>query len=132
MQIFVNLPVKNVAASRAFFEAIGATINEQFSNEQAACVVFTDKIYAMILAHDFFSTFTPLPIADATSATEVLTCLMVESRIRVDDIVDKALAAGGTEPRAKQDLGFMYSRAFADLDGHMWEIGHMDMSQMPT
>lgn len=125
-QIFVNLPIKDLDKSKAFFEAIGYTINPQFTNEQAASVVISDTIYAMLLTEPFYQTFTPKQIADARTTSEALLALGVESREAVDTLVDKALAAGATEPREAQDHGFMYSRAFDDLDGHGWEVVWMD------
>ncbi|MCS5732399.1 VOC family protein [Herbiconiux daphne] len=125
-QIFVNLPVKDLDTSKAFFEAIGYTINPQFTNEQAASVVISDTIYAMLLTEPFYQTFTSKQIADARTTSEALLALGVESREAVDTLVDKALAVGATEPREAQDHGFMYSRAFDDLDGHGWEVVWMD------
>jgi len=125
-QIFVNLPIKDLDKSKAFFEAIGYTINPQFTNEQAASVVISDTIYAMLLTEPFYQTFTSKQIADARTTSEALLALGVESREAVDTLVDKALAAGATEPREAQDHGFMYSRAFDDLDGHGWEVVWMD------
>jgi predicted lactoylglutathione lyase len=126
--IFVNLPVKDLAASVRFYEAIGCVKNPQFSNEQAAAMVWSDTISFMILTHGFFSTFTPRPIADARTATEVLICLSRDSREEVDAITEAAAAAGGkADLRAPQDMGFMYSRAFEDPDGHVFEPMWMDM-----
>ena len=124
--IFVNLPVADLDAAIAFYEAIGGTKNPQFSDETAACMVFTDTIYVMLLTRDKFATFTPKPVADAHAATEVLIAITADSREAVDDITERALAAGGREPREKQDYGFMYSRSFEDPDGHIWEPVWMD------
>ena len=126
--IFVNLPVANLPASIAFYEAIGATKNEQFTDETAACMVFSETIHVMLLTHDKFKQFTPKRIADAKAVSEVLICISAESREGVDDITDKAIAAGGREPRDPQDYGFMYGRSFEDLDGHIWEPMWMDMA----
>lgn len=126
-KVFINLPVKNLEASRAFYQALGFTINEQFSNENAACVVITEDIYVMILTHEFFKTFTKKDIADTSKTTEVLNCLSAESREAVDELVSRATSAGGSLPREANDQGFMYDRAFEDLDGHTWEIIYMDM-----
>lgn len=127
--IFVNLPVTDVAKSTAFYEAIGFTKNEMFSNENASAMVWSEEIYVMILARDFFQTFTPKAIADAQATTEVLVCLSFDSRADVDTITEAAAAHGGTaDVRPIQDMGFMYSRAFADPDGHMFEPMHMDMA----
>lgn len=129
-QIFINLPVKNLEASKEFYTALGYTINEQFTNEQAACVVISEEIYVMILTHEFFKGFTGKPIADATRSTEVLNCLSTESRDAVDELVRKAVAAGGTAPRKPQDHGWMYGHSFEDLDGHIWEVAYMDMEAL--
>ena len=125
-KIFVNLPVKDLAASMAFFKALGFANNAQFTDETAACMVVSDDIYVMLLTHAKFTQFSPLPVADATRATEVLTCLSCDSRSAVDEVVDKGLAAGGTSFRDPQDYGFMYGRSFQDLDGHIWEWFWMD------
>ena len=125
--IFVNLPVADLDRSIAFYEAIGATRNPMFSDETAACMVLSDVIHVMILTHDKFRQFTPRPVADAKAGTQVLLCISADSREAVDEITDKALAAGGREPREKQDYGFMYGRSFEDLDGHIWEPMWMDM-----
>ena len=126
--IFVNLPVADLAAAKRFYEAIGATNNPQFTDETAACMVFSDTIHVMLLTHDKFSQFTPKRIADAHATSEVLIAISADSREAVDDITDKALAAGGREPREKQDYGFMYGRSFEDLDGHIWEPMWMDVA----
>ena len=126
--IFVNLPVKDVAKSTAFYEAIGCTKDERFSNEMASAMQLSDEIVFMILGRDFFQTFTPRPIADAHSVTEVLICISRDSREAVDAIVEAAAAAGGkADVREKQDMGFMYGRSFEDPDGHIFEPMHMDM-----
>jgi len=125
--IFVNLPVADLPAAQAFYEAIGATNNPMFTDETAACMVFTDVIHVMLLTHDKFAQFTPKKIADAKATSEVLICISADSREEVDDITEKALAAGGREPREKQDYGFMYGRSFEDPDGHIWEPMWMDM-----
>ncbi|WP_291056801.1 VOC family protein [Herbiconiux sp.] len=125
-QIFVNLPVADLDASKAFFEAIGYTINPQFTDENASCVVMSDTIYLMILTHDFYKTFTTKQIADARTTSEVQNAIGVDSREAVDAILEKALAAGATEPKPAQDYGFMYSRGFEDLDGHHWDYLWMD------
>jgi len=125
-QMFVNLPIRDMARSRAFFEALGYSFNPQFSNDQGACLVLGEHVFAMLLVHDFFQTFIDRPIGDATQAAQVLVALPCASRDEVDQLVDAALAQGATTPRGVQDLGFMYSRAFADLDGHIWEPFYMD------
>jgi predicted lactoylglutathione lyase len=130
-QIFVNLPVKDLERSQAFFSHLGYTFNPQFTNEKGACMVISDNIYAMLLVEPFFQGFTKKPISDATQSTEVLICLSCESRAEVDDLVAKALAAGGRAPNPVQDHGFMYGHGFEDLDGHQWELVFMDMSAVP-
>jgi predicted lactoylglutathione lyase len=125
--IFVNLPVTDVARSTAFYEGIGMVKDPRFSNEVASAMGWSDTIVFMILDKGFFATFTPKTIADATATTEVLIALSMESRAEVDSIVEKAGAHGGSaDVRPAQDMGFMYSRAFADPDGHMFEPIHMD------
>ncbi|MGE8213701.1 MULTISPECIES: VOC family protein [unclassified Stenotrophomonas] len=124
--IFVNLPVRDLDASKAFFAALGYSFNPQFTDENAACMVISESIFVMLLVEPFFQTFTPQPLCDARRQTEVITCLSADSRKAVDSLVDKALAAGGTEPMPARDYGFMYQRGFQDLDGHLWEIAHMD------
>jgi predicted lactoylglutathione lyase len=128
-QIFVNLPVKNLDQSVAFFTRLGYKFNPQFTDENATCMIVSDDIYVMLLVERYFKTFTPKPIADATKTTEVLLCLSCESRAQVDEMVARAVAAGGTTPNKPQDHGFMYQHGYQDLDGHMWELVHM--SGMP-
>jgi predicted lactoylglutathione lyase len=130
-QIFVDLPVKNLERTKAFFSSLGFGFNPQFTNEQAACMVISDSIYVMLLVENFFQTFTKKAIADATQTTEVLVCLSCDSRGEVDDLVSRAVAAGGRVPREPQDHGFMYGHAFEDLDGHIWELVYMDASAAP-
>jgi predicted lactoylglutathione lyase len=132
-QIFVNLPVKNLEKSKAFFSALGYTFNEQFTDANAACMVIQEgSIHAMLLVEDFFKTFTDKSLTDTSKSTEVLLCLSCESRAEVDEMVAKAVAAGGTVPRAPQDYGFMYGHGFQDIDGHLWELSYMDPNaEMP-
>lgn len=130
--IFVNLPIRDMQRSQAFFRELGFSFNPQFTNEQGACMVIReDAIYAMLLVEPFFQTFTKKPVADARKSTEVLVCLSCESREEVDTLMRKALAAGATEPNAAQDHGFMYHRSFDDLDGHGWELMWMDPNAAP-
>jgi predicted lactoylglutathione lyase len=130
-QIYVNLPVRDLERSKAFFGALGFRFNPQFTNEQGACLVISDDIYAMLLVESFFRTFTNKPVADARQTTEVLVCLSCASRAEVDDLVRRAVAAGGSAPMPVQDHGFMYGHGFTDLDGHMWELAYMDPSATP-
>jgi uncharacterized protein len=126
--IFVNLPVKDLDRSKAFFTKLGYGFNAQFTDENAACMVVSESIYVMILTREFFQTFTPKEICDATKSTEVLVCLSSESRAEVDEMVRKAIAAGGTTYKEPQDHGFMYGHGFQDLDGHIWETVFMEPS----
>jgi predicted lactoylglutathione lyase len=130
-QIFVNLPIKDMARSQAFFKRLGFSFNPQFTNEQGACMVVSEQIFVMLLVEPFFKGFTNKPVADATKATEVLIALSFDTREEVDAIVKKAVDAGATTPMPPQDHGFMYQHGFTDLDGHMWEVFHMDMAQVP-
>lgn len=129
-QIFINLPVRDLPASRRFFEAMGYQFNPQFSNDSGACLVLGDKLFAMLLTEEFARGFTSKPLVDARSSTEVLVCLSCDSRDEVDALVAKARAAGASVPREPQDHGFMYIHGFEDLDGHIWELAYMS-SQPP-
>jgi predicted lactoylglutathione lyase len=125
--IFVNLPVADLGKGRAFLEALGATNEPKFTDDTAACMQLSDSIFVMLLTHDKFKQFTPRPIADATTGSEVLLCLSADSREQVDSSVERAVSAGGTaDPGPKQDYGVMYGRSVADPDGHIWEIMWMD------
>ncbi|MBP2324877.1 putative lactoylglutathione lyase [Kibdelosporangium banguiense] len=128
-QIFVNLPVKDVAAAQRFYTGLGYSINPQFTGDQSACIVISEHITAMLLSEPHFKDFTDKEIADATKTTEVIIALSAETRAAVDELADKALAAGGSEPKAPQDHGFMYVRTFTDLDGHHWETAWMNTTQ---
>ena len=126
-QIYVNLPIKNMARSLAFFKALGFSFEPKFSNEQGACMIVGENIFTMLLVEPFFQTFiSDKAIVDAKRSTEVLVCISCDSRADVDALVAKAVAAGGTAPRAPQDHGLMYGHGFEDLDGHIWELMHMD------
>ena len=125
--IFVNLPVADLPHSRGFLEALGAVNEPKFTDETAPCMTLSDSIHVMLLTHDKFRHFTPRPIADANSGSEVLLCLSADSRESVDSTVERAVTAGGTaDPAPKQDYGVMYGRSVADPDGHIWEIMWMD------
>ncbi|MFC7850668.1 VOC family protein [Arthrobacter sp. NPDC057388] len=125
-QIFMNLPVRDLDRSVQFFTALGFSFNPDYTDENATCMVINDDAYVMLLVENFFKTFTSKEIVDATSATEAIMAFSVDSRDAVDQMVGKALAAGGTESQPVQDYGFMYSHSFQDPDGHLWEVMWMD------
>lgn len=127
-KIFVNLPVKDLKKTKTFFGKLGFAFNAQFTDETAACMVVSEDIYVMLLTHDKFKLFTPKEICDAKKSTEVLVCLSVDSRPQVDELVSKAVAAGGSTYNEPQDHGFMYGHGFQDLDGHIWELVYMESS----
>jgi predicted lactoylglutathione lyase len=125
-EIFVNLPVKDLNKSIEFFTQLGFKFNPQFTDETATCMIVADHVFVMLLTHDKFKMFTPKEICDATKSTEVLVCLSCDSRAQVDEMVRKAVAAGGTTYDEPQDHGFMYGHGFQDLDDHIWEIIYME------
>ena len=128
--IFVNLPIKDLGKTKDFWEKLGFTFNEQFSDERALCLVLNDgMIYSMLITHEMFSTFTNRPISDGAT-TQVLTAIQVDSREQVDEIVRLALENGATRYRESADHGWMYYDSFADLDGHQWEIMFSDPKQI--
>jgi hypothetical protein len=131
-KIFVNLAVKDLKRSMEFFTNLGYRFNPQFTDETAACMIVADDIYVMLLTHPKFKEFTPKAICDSTKFTEVLVCLSSESREKVDDMVRKAVAAGGTTYAEVKDFGFMYQHGFQDLDGHLWEVIYMEPSAIAT
>lgn len=128
--LFLNLPVADLDKSVAFFTSLGFEFNPDFTDENATAMVVNDQAIVMLLVRDFFSTFTDKSIADTASSVEVLCSVSADSREDVDDIIGKAIAAGGRETRPKDDRGFMYSGAFEDLDGHIWEVNWMDPAAM--
>jgi hypothetical protein len=131
-QIFVNLPVSDLPKAKAFYEAIGAVVNPQFSDDTAACMVLSDTIFVMLLTHAKWAFFTRKPIVDAHQASEVMLALSADDRKAVDVVVEAAGANGGkVDVNPPQDHGFMYGRSFEDTDGHVWETVFMDMAQMP-
>ncbi|MEU7277347.1 VOC family protein [Streptomyces sp. NPDC045431] len=126
--IFVNLPVKDLEVSKAFWGKLGYSFNEQFTDENAACLVFSDTIFAMLLTEQRFKDFTKKEIADARTSTEAIIALSADSREKVDELADAALAAGGSPANDPQDYGMMYGRSFQDPDHHLWEVMWMDPS----
>lgn len=130
-QIFINLPVKDLAKAMDFYTKIGFTNNPQFTDETAACMVFSEEIYVMLLTFPRFKDFIRKEIADTTKTTGVINSLSMENVAKMNEMADNALKAGGTEPTEPKDYGFMQQRSFEDPDGHFWEVFYMDMSQFP-
>ena len=124
-QLFVNLPIKDLPRSVRFFESLGYTFNPQFTDENATCMILGENLFAMLLVAPYFETFTGLAPVDAHRQVEVILAVPLDSREEVDAHLAKVLSAGGTESRPAQDHGFMYLRAYQDLDGHRWEAFHM-------
>ncbi|HSH54152.1 MAG TPA: VOC family protein [Methylotenera sp.] len=131
-QIYINLPVKSLNQSIAFFTKLGFTFEPKFTDENATCMIVGENIFVMLLVEHFFETFTTKPLSDAKASTEVILALSYESREKVDELVAKAVEAGGKTPNPVNDLGFMYQHGFEDLDGHLWEVFYMDEAAMPT
>jgi len=129
-QIFINLPVADLAKSVTFFQALGFSPNPQFTGDTTACIVVNDSILVMLLPHARFRDFTPKAICDTSQAVEVLLTLSCESREQVDELVARAVAAGGSTYDKPEDYGFMYTHSFVDPDGHGWGLVHM--SAMPA
>ena len=130
-QIFVNLPVKDLKRSIAFFTHVGFSFNAQFTNENATCMIIGENMYAMLLTEPFFSTFITKPVGDAKQSAQAIVALSVGSREEVDALADKAIEAGGMQYKELQQQDFMYGRNFEDPDGHLWEVFFMDMSAIP-
>ena len=129
--LYVNLPVKDLERTVDFFAALGFSFNPMFTDENATCMIVNDGTSVMLLVESYFATFTKKPLADAHAVTETLLALSLDSRAEVDDFIAKALAKGAVEYAEPKDLGFMYQRGIADLDGHQWEVFFMDESQFP-
>ena len=127
-QIFVNLPVKDLNKTIAFFTRLGFTFNPQFTDENATCMIVGKDIFVMLLVEKFFKTFTSKEICDTAKDAEAIVALSAESREKVDEMISKVTEAGGKESRKPQDHGWMYGRGFQDIDGHLWEIFYMDES----
>ena len=131
-QIFVNLPVKDLARSVEFFSKLGYSFDPRFTDANATSMIVGENIYVMLLVETFFANFTKKPIANAKQSTEAIFALALESREQVDEHVAQAVAAGGTAPLPAQDHGWMYQHGFEDLDGHLWEVCWMDPNGMPA
>ena len=125
-KIFVNLPVKNLPKAISFFRKLGFDFNPQFTDDTAACMVVSEDVYVMLMTYGKFKEFTPKAICDATKSTEVLVSLSCDNRSEIDELVTKAVAAGGSTYSESKDYGFMYQHGFQDVDGHIWELVYMD------
>ena len=130
-QLFVNLPVKDLAKTVEFFTALGFSFNPDFTDENASCMIVNDDAYVMLLVESYFKTFTSKTVADARSTSEAIMSFSLESRAGVDELVRTALTSGGTPSEEAQDYGFMYTHSFQDPDGHLWEVFWMDPAGPP-
>ncbi|CAN5144324.1 VOC family protein [soil metagenome] len=129
--IFVNLPIKDLSKTMEFFKKLGFTFDPKFTDNKAGALVLGDHIYAMLLTEPFFKSFIKKEVADSSKTTEAIMAIGVESREKVDELCDKAMEAGATKYKEADDYGWMYCRAFQDLDGHLWEVLFTDMSKFP-
>jgi predicted lactoylglutathione lyase len=131
-KIFVNLPVSDLKKTMTFFSELGFTVNPMFTNENAACMVISEDIYSMLLVEKFFKSFIPdKEICDTKKSSEAIIALSANTRKEVDELIGRAVSAGGSEYRQALDYGWMYGRAFQDINGHIWEIIYMDMTAIP-
>lgn len=131
-KIFINLPVKDLNRSISFFTELGFSFNPQFTNDKGTCLIIGENINAMLLVEEFYATFTNKEICNAETTSEVLIAVSFETREKVDEIMEKAIKAGGTEYVETKDYGWMYQRTFLDIDGHHWEIFYMDENKIPS
>ncbi|GIO85068.1 extradiol dioxygenase [Paenibacillus faecis] len=129
-QVFINLPVRDLNKSMAFYKEIGFEFNAQFTNENAACLVISEHIFAMLQTEEHFKGFTNKEIPDTTTQAQMILAFSAASKEQVDDIVNRAMAAGASKYNDPQDHGFMYGWSFQDLDGHLWEVLYMDPSNL--
>ena len=131
-KIFVNLPVKDLNRAVEFFTKLGFKFNPQFTDKNATCMIISEDIFVMLLVEEFFKTFTKKEICNTSKNIEAIIALSAESRENVDEMINKAIEAGGVEPRKTKDHGWMYDRAFEDIDGHLWEITYMNESSLKS
>jgi uncharacterized protein len=131
-KIFLNLPVKDLNRTVEFFNKLGFKFNPQFTDKNATCMIISEDIFVMLLVEEFFKTFTKKEICNTSKNIEAIIALSAESRENVDEMINKAIEAGGIEPRKPQDHGWMYDRAFEDIDGHLWEITYMNESSLKS
>ena len=130
-QMFLNLPVKDLDKTVEFFTALGFKFNPDFTDENATCMIVNDDAFVMLLAENYFKSFTSKQVADAGSTAEAIMAFSVDSRKGVDEVVRTALTSGGTASEDAQDYGFMYTHSFQDPDGHLWEVFWMDPAGPP-
>lgn len=131
-KIFLNLAVKDLNKSIDFFTKLGFSFNKKFTNEKGTCLEIGENINVMLLVEEFFQTFTDKQICDSSKASEVFIAISLESREKVDEMMENVIKAGGIDYRKKQDFDWMYQRTFLDIDGHHWEVFYMDESQIPS
>lgn len=131
-KIFVNLPVKDLNRAVEFFTKLDFKFNPQFTDKNATCMIISEDIFVMLLVEEFFKTFTKKEICNTSKNIEAIIALSAESKEKVDEMINKAIEAGGAEPRKPQDHGWMYDRAFEDIDGHLWEIIYMNESELKS
>lgn len=124
--VFINIPVTDLDRAKSFYTALGYSVNEQFTDEKASNIVISDTIYVMLLTREYFATFASKDVADTATSAAAIMALSADSREAVDELADKAIAAGGRQTNEPQDMGFMYSRSFQDPDGNLWETLWMD------
>jgi uncharacterized protein len=129
-QLFINLPVRDLEASKTFFTSLGFAVNPAFTDATAACIVLSDTFYLMLLTHEMFTMFIGKTVADTTSSQEVINSLQLASKEAVDEFFEKVLVAGGTKANETIDMPGMYQRSFTDLDHHLWEVVWCDPAQM--
>ena len=127
----MNLPVKDLNKTRQFFTKLGFTFNPKFTDANATCMIIEKNIFAMLLVEKFFKRFTKKKIYNAKKSTGAILALSVESRKKVDEMIKRVIVAGGKETRKAEDYGWMYGRAFEDINGHLWEVFYMNESKMP-
>lgn len=129
-RLFLNLPVRDLEASTAFFGTLGFAFDAKFTDQSAACMIISEQACAMFTTRNRFGGFTSKPVADPAQTAQAIICLSADDRAGVDALADAALASGGTPAMPAQDHGFMYGRSFNDLDGHQWEVVWMDSAAM--
>ncbi len=130
VKLFVNIPVKDLKITKAFFSSLGFSFNPQFTNDDAACLVLGNDNYFMLLKKEFFEGFMKKQITDSSKYAEAIFSIMLDSRVKVDELVEKAMASGAKASMPPMEMDGMYGRSFEDLDGHLWEVGYMDLAMV--